>query len=118
MRYSVVAALLVLFVGAPAAVYWLKFTDQPTVQPSKSSQASGQRPRGGGGRRGQQLDGPAPVTVASVSKRSVPVYREGIGNVQPLNAVIVRSQVDGRLMSLAFEEGQNVRKGDVLARID
>jgi multidrug efflux system membrane fusion protein len=58
------------------------------------------------------------VTVETVKKETVPVYREGIGNVQALSTVTVRAQVDGRLTSVEFTEGQDVRKGDVLARID
>jgi len=41
-----------------------------------------------------------------------------VGTVQALNTVVVRAQVDGRLMELTFRDGQDVKKGDVLARID
>ncbi|MEV8815966.1 biotin/lipoyl-binding protein, partial [Klebsiella pneumoniae] len=74
-------------------------------------------PGGKGGRRTNR-GATAPVSVSTVKKHSVPVYREGIGNVQALNAVTVRAQVDGRLLSVEFKEGQDVKKGDVLARID
>ena len=63
-------------------------------------------------------DVPPPVVVAGVKTETVTVYREGIGTVQSLAAVTVRSQVDGRLMSVEFVEGQTVQKGQVLARID
>ena len=58
------------------------------------------------------------MTVDIVKKQTVPVYREGIGNVQALYTITVRSQIDGRLISVDFVEGQIVHKGDVLARID
>jgi membrane fusion protein, multidrug efflux system len=58
------------------------------------------------------------VLTAPVAVRDVPIYLEGIGTVAPLKTVIVRSQVDGPLMRTAFEEGQRVRKGDLLAQID
>jgi membrane fusion protein, multidrug efflux system len=48
----------------------------------------------------------------------VPVYLEGVGTVRALNMVTVHSQVDGQLISVNFREGQNVKAGDVLARID
>jgi multidrug efflux system membrane fusion protein len=48
----------------------------------------------------------------------VPVTLDAVGTVQALNTVTVRSQVDGRLVELAFREGQDVKRGDLLARID
>ena len=59
-----------------------------------------------------------PVLPATVIRRDVPVYLEGIGNVVAYKTVTVRSQVDGRLMQVLFREGQAVRKGEVLAQID
>ena len=48
----------------------------------------------------------------------MPVYFEGVGSVKALNTATVRAQVDGRLLSVNFKEGQDVKKGDVLAKID
>lgn len=59
-----------------------------------------------------------PVTTAVVEKKDVPVILEGLGTVTPLMSVTVRPQVDGRLDSVAFQEGQFVKKGEVLAQID
>lgn len=59
-----------------------------------------------------------PVTVAPATRQTVPVYLTGIGNVQALNSVLVRARVDGTLDSVAFTEGQEVKKGDLLAVID
>jgi multidrug efflux system membrane fusion protein len=59
-----------------------------------------------------------PVSIATASARDVPVYLDGLGNAQPLATVTVKSQVDGRLDSVAFQEGQTVKKGDLLAQID
>jgi multidrug efflux system membrane fusion protein len=61
---------------------------------------------------------PVPVTVTEVSTRDVPVYLDGLGTVQAANAVAIRTQVDGKLQSVNFVEGQHVRKGDVLAVVD
>ena len=55
---------------------------------------------------------------ATVVRRDVPVYLEGIGNVVAYKTVTVRSLVDGRLVQVLFSEGQAVRKGEVLAQID
>ena len=59
-----------------------------------------------------------PVVVVKAERRDVPVYLDGLGNAQPLATVTVKSQVDGRLDSVKFTEGQSVKKGDVLAQID
>jgi len=48
----------------------------------------------------------------------MPVYLQGIGTVTAFNTVTVKTRVDGQLVSVNFKEGQDVRKGDVLAEID
>src|SRR5881394_4055500 len=63
-------------------------------------------------------DLPVPVLAATPSIQDVPVYLDGVGAVRALNNVIVRSQVDGKLIAVNFTEGQDVKKGDVLAEID
>ena len=69
---------------------------------------------GGGGRGGQRLDLPVPVLAATPRTLDVPVYLDGVGSVRALNNVLVRAQVDGKLIAVNFTEGQDVRKGDVL----
>lgn len=64
------------------------------------------------------LGRPTPVSIASVEVSDVPVVVEGLGTVSPLYTVNVRTLVDGRLDSVAFEEGQMVHKGDLLALVD
>ena len=61
---------------------------------------------------------PVPVTVVPVVKQNVPVYLTALGTVQALNTVTVIPQVSGRLLSIEFTEGQPVKQGQVLARID
>jgi len=61
---------------------------------------------------------PVPVTIAAASRRDVPIYLEGLGNVVAIKTVTVHTQVDGRLVSVPFREGQAVKKGDLLAQID
>jgi multidrug efflux system membrane fusion protein len=61
---------------------------------------------------------PIPVVVARATNRDVPVFLDGLGNALPLVTVTVRPQVDGPLTSVLFQEGQQVKKGDLLARID
>ena len=59
-----------------------------------------------------------PVVVAAATKGDLPVYLNGLGTVTPLNTVTVRSRVDGQLINIAFQEGQFVRAGELLAEID
>src|SRR5262249_20412944 len=49
---------------------------------------------------------------------NVPIYLDGVGTAKARNTVTVRPQVDGRILSINFKEGQDVKKGDVLAMID
>src|SRR4030081_1907809 len=63
-------------------------------------------------------DLPVPVLAATPRIQDVPVYLDGVGAVRALNNVMVRSQVDGKLIAVNFTEGQDVKKGDVLAEID
>src|SRR2546425_13309343 len=59
-----------------------------------------------------------PVVVANVQRRDVPIYLDGLGNVTAFKTVTIRSQVDGRLDQVLFTEGQAVKAGELLARID
>lgn len=61
---------------------------------------------------------PVPVVVVAAEARDVSVYLDGLGNAVPLVTVTVRPQVDGPLTAVLFQEGQAVKKGDLLARID
>jgi len=76
-----------------------------------SAQAQSQQP---------QANGPAPivVTVTPVKRADFPLVLQSIGQVQAYNTVLVRARVDGQIMKIAFNEGQMVNKGDLLAQID
>ena len=77
-----------------------------------AEQANG---RGGRFSRG---NAPVPVLAEAARRADVPVYLEAVGAARALNTVTVRPQVDGKLIAINFKEGQDVKKGDVLARID
>lgn len=97
-------ALAVIGVVAAVVVYeW----------PGGSSQ-NAQRGRG----RFAGATGPVPVLAAAARKADVPVYLETVGTTRALKTVTVQPQVDGKLISINFNEGQDVTKGDVLAEID
>jgi multidrug efflux system membrane fusion protein len=72
-----------------------------------------------GGARGPSTTNAAvPVIAGTVQTKDVPIYLEGLGTVQAFNTVLVRSRVDGQIQRIAFQEGQEVRAGDLLAQID
>jgi multidrug efflux system membrane fusion protein len=70
--------------------------------------------------KAQPARGPAAVAVetAVATRRDVPVYLEGLGNVQAFYTAKITARVDGELQRVGFVEGQLVKKGDLLAQID
>lgn len=72
-----------------------------------------------GGEKSKRAQGaPIPVSVVTATPADVPVYVNGIATIQAYNSVTVRPRVDGELTAVKFKEGQDVKKGDVLAQID
>ena len=61
---------------------------------------------------------PVPVTVQTVGATNFPIYLDGLGTVQAYNSVLVNARVPGLISEILFKEGQEVKEGDVLARID
>jgi multidrug efflux system membrane fusion protein len=59
-----------------------------------------------------------PVEIAAATEKDVPVQIKGIGNVEALSTVAVRSQIEGTLQTVHFTPGQEVKKGDLLFTID
>ncbi|AWN17192.1 efflux RND transporter periplasmic adaptor subunit [Salinisphaera sp. LB1] len=62
--------------------------------------------------------GAVPVLTAKAVTQNVPVILNGVGTIQAYQTVTVQPQVGGKLLSLNFKEGQEVDKGDVVAKID
>ncbi|MBE0615037.1 MAG: efflux RND transporter periplasmic adaptor subunit [Burkholderiales bacterium] len=58
------------------------------------------------------------VMVATVAQQTVPVQIQAIGNVEAYSTVTLKSRVDGQIVAVGFKEGQRIRKGAVLFRID
>jgi multidrug efflux system membrane fusion protein len=61
---------------------------------------------------------PVPVMMTAAGQQDVPIYFQALGTVMALNTVAIRAQVNGQLVSIDFRQGQDVKKGDVLAKID
>jgi len=99
-----------LFIGG----IWYYFSRQ---NPSNDGVDASKTKTAGHAQRGGQA-GPVPVVAGVVKKRDVPIYLDGIGTVQAFNTVTFHPQVSGILTQVAFQEGQDVKKGDLLAVID
>jgi multidrug efflux system membrane fusion protein len=98
-RYLAIAAIVLLVVAA------LFYVFNKSVPPQTRSRFGAE-------------GGPVPVLAAAATTADVPVYLDAVGTIKALNTVTVSPQVDGKLISVGFQEGQDVKKGDVLARID
>lgn len=72
----------------------------------------------GPGARGGAANMPVPVVSGVVKASDVPIYLDGLGTIQALNTVTVRARVEGEIQKVAFEEGKEVNKGDLLIQID
>src|SRR5260370_5441556 len=101
-RRTVSIAITLLILGGPGYIGWTALQ-----QKQQAANRAAARP-----------DLPVPVLAATPRIPDVPVYLEGVGSVRALNNVLVRSQVDGKLIAVNFIEGQDVKKGDVLGEID
>ena len=95
-------AFLLILVAVGAALYYIFAGPQ---QQQRRSRYGGE-------------SGPVPVLGATAATADVPVYLDAVGTIKALNTVTVSPQVDGKLVSVNFKEGDDVKKGDVLARID
>ena len=96
-------AIAFILIALAAALYYV-------FSPSAPQQRRGGRFAAG--------EGPVPVLVAPAARADVPVYLDAVGTIKALNTVTVRPQVDGKLLSVNFKEGDDIKKGDVLAKID
>jgi membrane fusion protein, multidrug efflux system len=108
-------AIVVLLAALGGAAYWYFGPGQPSQQQQKQAQQKGP---GGFRRGGGNPNDTVPVLAVAARLADVPVYLDGVGTAKALNTVLVRSQVDGKLMKIAFKEGQEVTQGSVIAKID
>jgi multidrug efflux system membrane fusion protein len=98
----------------PSAVpYSLSQLDIPAIGARVKAALSPQKPT-----TARATGGPVRVSVGTVKVEDVPIYLSGIGTVQAYNTVSVKTRVDGQIVKILFEEGQDVNEGDPLAIID
>jgi membrane fusion protein, multidrug efflux system len=98
--------VVLLAVGGAGYFGWQRYYGPEAKAKAESAQkAAARRP-------------PIPVNMTQVEKADFPVYLTGLGTVQGFNTVQVRTRVDGQIDKIAFQEGQLVKEGDLLAEID
>jgi len=61
---------------------------------------------------------PVPVVVAEVQRKNVLLRAQGIGNVEAVASVGIKSRVDGQILKVDFKDGADVVRGQVLFEID
>lgn len=105
-----IAALLVVAIGSALWVWKSKIPDGTAATAAHSPGAAGRKFVGG--------NRPQPVSVATVRRQDIRVTVNAIGTITASNTALVRAQVGGVLQSLAFSEGEQVKVGQLLARID
>jgi len=108
--------LIVIFIIVVVAGLSVYAYSRSHAQAKDGSTASS----GGGGRRGggQGAAQAVPVSVATATNQDVPIYLDGLGSVEAFNTVTVKTRVDGPITQINFKEGQDVKKGELLAEID
>ena len=117
-----VALSAIVVVAAAAFFVWLAPSHVPASSDAKPPAASDAK--GAVGKKdGKRTDGktrapPAPVTAATVVEADMPVILSAPGTVEPLAHVAVRPRVDGQIVEVAFREGDLVKEGSVLFRLD
>lgn len=117
-RWVLSGVVVLLLLGLGAWIALPRKQKEPQGPGGRPGQAQGQGrgPGPGGGPGGP--DRIVSVVAATASRKDVPIYLEGLGSVAAFNTVQVKPQVDGRIERIAFKEGQEVRKGDLIAQID
>ena len=98
-RSAILIAAGVVILAAGGAAYWYWLQEPETAR----------RP---------VTRAPVPVSIAVATRQDLPIYLTGIGAVQASFTVKINAQVDGKLQEVLFTEGQRVKKGDALAKLD
>ena len=109
-RFLGLLLLTAVIAGGIYGTYW--WYTRPAATTEQAGRGRRNRPPG------PDSDTVVPVLAARSQRQDVPIYLDGLGTVQAFNLVSVHSMVDGPLLEVRFQEGQDVKAGDVVARID
>ena len=107
--------VIVCLIAAGGGYYWWK--NQPGAKPAEAAAGKAAKAEGKGpGKRGG--GGPVAVRTVQVSKQAMPQVIDVVGTVESEHSVAVRPQVNGVLTNVLFKEGERVKAGQPLFRID
>jgi multidrug efflux system membrane fusion protein len=107
MKTRSIVWVLLIGVAAGGGYYgWQRYYGPEATAKSANAQKSANRPQA------------IRVSVSPVEMADFPVYLTGLGTVQGFNTVQVRTRIDGQIDKIAFQEGQLVKEGNLLAEID
>ncbi len=109
----IIAAILVAVL---AGVWWINHREAEQMPAGGGGGGGGRRGGGRGGFGGPNA--PLPVNVKAAEKGEIHLYLNALGTVTPAHTATIRTQVSGQLQQIAFQEGQFVHQGDLLAVID
>jgi multidrug efflux system membrane fusion protein len=93
---------LLLLVAGAAAVGWWLYSGQPTTPPARQN----------------AFTATMPVVAAGAVTGDIDITLNGLGTVTSLATVTIKSQISGQLVRVAYQEGQMINKGDLVAEID
>ncbi|UWS34717.1 MdtA/MuxA family multidrug efflux RND transporter periplasmic adaptor subunit [Erwinia pyrifoliae] len=110
-RFPLIAMTIAAMLAAAALYGWYSHSRASTAQTRQGSEQQRASAQHAG-------DRPLPVQAAEAVHQSVPQYLSGLGTVTAANTVTLRSRVNGDLVALHFNEGQEVTAGQLLAEID
>jgi membrane fusion protein, multidrug efflux system len=99
-RNAVIVIACIVLIAASAVLFWSRQGPDPAHAARAPARAA------------------VPVSAAAAIRQDMPIYLTGLGTVQASFTVGIHSQVDGKLQEVLFTEGQRVKQGDVLAKID
>jgi membrane fusion protein, multidrug efflux system len=94
-------------------------TQAPAGGPAATGQAAAApKTAGAAGPPGKRQTPPAPVLTEKAKIANMPLRLEGVGSVMARSTVAIKARIDGQLMEAAVKEGQTVKKGDLLFKLD
>ena len=121
-RFSMMALFAVIAVVAGGGYWYWQKGEKETADKGKAAVAQGPGAKAGkeskGKGKGKGAGGPVIVRMASASRQAMPVVIDAVGSIEPEQSVAIRPQIIGTLTHVLFKEGDYVRQGQELFRID